>query len=171
MDNLFEFPHLTEALAAYGDYVVEKYRENLVEGGHKASGKLMSSLHTVVNVGDHSMSVDLYLEDYYKYLERERLKGSLPPVNKILEWIRIKPILPKPDSRGKLPTEEQLAWAISKNMEKIGAPSKDGLPVEPDKPLTNALESAEINYLGNIERAIELDLEEHLTSIMEILIV
>jgi len=169
-DTLFEFPETAKALQEYADYLVEEYRRNLIEHGHRATGNLISSLHTVVHVGEGSFSVDLYLEDYYKYLEKERLKGSLPPVNKILEWIQVKPILPHPNEDGKLPTEEQLAWAIAKNMENEGAPTKDGKQVPATKDLANAMESAEQNYLGRIEEAVATDLQAQFKSIISLII-
>ena len=118
----------------------------------------------MVNIGDTEMSVDLYVEDYYKYLEKERLIGKMPPVNAILDWVKVKL---------NLPTEKQngVAWAIAKNMEKIGAPSRDSLPVEPTFDLRRAIESSDTNYLGKIENALQEDLEANLTSILSVLIV
>lgn len=168
-DVLFDFPNLSIALKEYGDFLVTEYKGNLEKNGHRATGQLISSIYSVINIGQNSASVELHLADYYKYLEKERLKGSLPPVNKILEWIQVKPILPRPDENGKLPTEEQLAWAIAKNMEKEGAPTRDGMPVEPTKDLGEAIGTTDEFFWGKIEEALVEDLESMFNSSISIL--
>ena len=169
--DLFEFPNLSQALADYADYLTNTYKTSLELHNHRATGRLISSIHTVITIGENSADVELHMEDYYIYLEKERLIGSLPPVNKILEWIQVKGILPHPDSNGRIPTEEQLAWAIAKNMEKNGAPTEDGLPVEPTKDLDTSLEQTDMQFWGRIEDAITKDLENMLRSSIDILIV
>lgn len=171
MEDLFDMPNLAEALKMYGDYLVEEYRKNLKESGHFASGKLYSSLHTEIVAGGNTYDVNLYLEDYYKYVEHGRMAGNRPPINKILDWIRIKPVLPRPDKNGKLPTEEQLAFLISRSIGRIGSPGKDGLPVEPTHDLQRAMETTHNYYLGLIEQAIDKDLSEHYESLLRLVIV
>lgn len=163
-DELFKFPETSKVLAEYAQFIEQQYKANLEKDGHKATGKLISSVSTVVVIGDTSMTVEMHLEDYYKYLEKERLKGKMPPVNAILDWVKVKL---------NLPTEKQnsVAWAIAKNMKKIGAPSKDSLPVEPTFPLGKAKETADSTFWGRIETALQNDLEANLTSIISLLIV
>ena len=171
MDTLFKFPALAQVLAEYADYITTTYKQNLEKSGHKATGKLISSVHTVVNIGDFNASVDMYLEDYYKYVEKGRNEGSFPPVNKILEWIRIKPIIPRPDSNGKVPTEQQLAYLIGRNMMEKGSPTQNGLPTPPTFDLRHAKETADSSYISRIEQAIQEDLSNELTSVVSMLIV
>lgn len=164
MDSLITFPNTAQVLGEYAKFIEDQYKRNLEMNGHKATGKLISSVHTVVNIGDKSMSVDMYLEDYYKYVEKGRNRGKMPPVNAILDWVKVKL---------NLPTEKQngVAWAIAKNMEKIGSPSRDSLPVEPTYDLKTAKETTDNLYWAKIEQALQKDLKENLTSIASILIV
>ena len=163
-DELFQFPNTAQVLAEYAQYIETTYKSNLEQNGHKATGRLISSVHTVVNIGDKSMSVDMYLEDYYKYVEKGRNAGKMPPVNAILDWVKVKL---------NLPTEKQnsVAWAIAKNMEKIGSPSRNSLPVEPTFDLSKAKETTDDIYWAKIENALQTDLENNFTSIMSLLMV
>ena len=38
------------------------------------------------------------------------------PKEAILQWIKIKPVIPRPDENGKIPTPEQLAFLIGRAM-------------------------------------------------------
>ena len=53
--------------------------------------------------------------DYWKWAEYGRKPGKFPPIEKIKEWIKVKPILPRPTD-GKLPTENQLAFLIARKI-------------------------------------------------------
>lgn len=55
------------------------------------------------------------MEDYFKWAENGRGPGKFPPIEKIKEWIRIKPVLPR-QINSKLPTENQLAYLISRKI-------------------------------------------------------
>ena len=56
-----------------------------------------------------------------------RTKPHLSPVSKILEWVRVKPVIPRPNDNGKLTTPIQLAWAIAKDIEKHGTTGTESL--------------------------------------------
>lgn len=85
---------------------------------HNASGNLLSSLTAKVNFDDTKYEIVIEGADYGKYLE-EGTKPHFPPIEAILQWIRIKPILPQPYN-GKLPTEKQLAFLIGRKISKVG---------------------------------------------------
>ena len=165
MDELIKFPNTQKVLEEYAGFIKEQYKRNLEANGHRATGKLIDSIHTEVKIGDVSMSVDMYLEDYYKYVEKGRNAGKRPPINAILDWVKVKLNLPTENEN------KSAAFAIAKNMEKIGAPSRDSLPVEPTFDLKNAKETADANYWGRIEQALQQDLKDNFTSMMSLLIV
>lgn len=153
---MIEFKHLQEALAQYAQAIADKYKDNLESSGRRATGNLITSVNTTVDVNGNEFAIELQLEDYWYYVENGRGAGGFPPVNKILEWIKVKPILPQPDANGKLPTENQLAYLIGR---KIANEGFDG---------TNDLEHTmeEVDYETIIEEAIAADVMGGLDEIL-----
>lgn len=91
--------------------------------GSNASGTLSKSITGIVKMNDKYLTVSISLEDYWKYIEYGT-NPHFPPVDKIREWIRVKPVLPRPLASGKLPTENQLAFLISRKISKFGTKPK-----------------------------------------------
>lgn len=145
-----EWRNLKEALETYGQVLEEQYREQIASTGAFASGKLFDSVHHIVTVDDHTIDLSLSLEDYWKYIEEGRGPGKFPPLDKIEEWIRIKPVAPYPDSRGKVPSNKQLAFLIGR---KIAEEGTEGRHL-----LDNAIESTQ-DWMEIIEQAISKDIE------------
>lgn len=144
---MIEFTHLQQALGQYAQAIADQYKTNLENSGRRATGQLISSVNTRVLVNGQIFEIELQLEDYYKYVEEGRGAGGFPPVNKILEWIKAKPILPYPDMNGKLPTENQLAYLIGRKIANEG--------FEGTHDLENTME--EVDYESIIEDAIAED--------------
>lgn len=146
---MVEFKHLQEALAQYAQAITDRYKQNLESSGRKASGELISSVNSKVTVNGNEYAIELNLEDYWKYVE-EGTRPHFPPVSKILEWVKVKRILPTPMANGKLPTEQQLAWMIAKKIDRVGTEG------------TNDLEDTmeEVDYNTIIEEALDADILE-----------
>lgn len=111
-------------LEEYAERAEELYKRKLTDKGINASYKLLNSVETVVRRNDDEFIVSINLEPYWYYVENGRGPGRFPPIDKILEWIRIKPVIPYSDSRGRLPTEEQLAFLISRKIAEQGTEGK-----------------------------------------------
>lgn len=94
-------------------------KDTIANNCSNASGKLSQSIKGKVKQNGKWLEVSISLEDYWKYIEYGT-KPHFPPVDKIKEWIRVKPILPRPLSNGKLPTENQLAFLIGRKISKVG---------------------------------------------------
>lgn len=90
--------------------------------GTNASGTLSNSITGLVKQNDKYITISIQLEDYWKYIEYGS-KPHFPPIDKIREWIKVKPVLPQPIN-GKLPTENQLAYLISRKISKVGTKPK-----------------------------------------------
>lgn len=120
MNGLIRFDNLKKVLAEYADDFVYKYKENLSKSDRRATGSLITSVHSRIDVDGNEFAIDLNLEDYWKYVEEGRGPGKFPPIGKILEWVRVKPILPYPDKNGRLPTENQLAFLIGRKIANEG---------------------------------------------------
>ena len=118
-NTLNEFPKVAEVLERYGAEFIELYKLNLVQSGRPASGKLAESLSYHVNLGTNVYAVDISLLEYWKYIENGT-RPHFPPVSAIREWIRVKPVIPRPLANGKLPTESQLAFLIARKISRVG---------------------------------------------------
>lgn len=152
-----DFENLIEVLDEYGRAVKDMYQENLVYDNAVASGELLNSVKYIFQHNQSSFEVSLSLLDYWKYLENGRKAGKFPPINKILDWIRVKPVIPRPYN-GKLPTEEQLAFLISRKIALEGTKPRDILKLTLD----------EINeeYFVKISDALAKDVEEDIDNFL-----
>lgn len=157
-DNIFE--NLMEVLWDYAEAVKDLYKRRLIADDKVASGNLLNSVDTFIVYNNTEFMVTLSVADYMKYVENGRFPygdedagpGTLPPVSKILEWIKVKNILPTPKN-GHLPTQEQLAWAISKSIEKKG--------IKPGRQLAETVDAVNRIYIPLIQEAIEKDFDRY----------
>ena len=117
-EDLIKLPRTAEVLGRYGMEVRNGYQDKLIEHNRIANGRLLNSIEFFTEIDGNNYEVYLRLEDYWKYVENDTVP-HMPPVNKILEWVRVKPVLPRPKD-GRLPTPEGLAWAIARTIEKEG---------------------------------------------------
>lgn len=141
-------------LKEYGDAVAEEYKKRLTDGGKNASKKLLNSVHAIVERGDQAFDVSLNLMHYWKYVEygqapAGRYKQHWPPVNAILEWIKVKPVIPRPDKHGRIPTTQQLAYLIGRKIATKG--------IEPTHLLGRTLEQINAEYAEKIGQALAAD--------------
>lgn len=124
------FANLTAALEEYGAAYRDLYKAKLQQpdanGNTKvASGTLLDSVSYRVEADGTVFEVVLSLMDYWKYIETGRRAGAAPPpYEAILSWVRVKPVLPRPSDKGKLPTPEQLAQKIRWSIHRKGIPAK-----------------------------------------------
>ena len=130
VDRLVSSEVLSEFLATLNEYAEkakELYKRKLTDKEINASYKLLNSVETVVRRNDDEFTVSINLEPYWYYVENGRGPGKFPPIDKILEWVRVKPVIPYTDSRGRLPTEEQLAFLISRKIAEQGTEGRNVL--------------------------------------------
>lgn len=80
-----------------------------------ATGTLANNIRSIVKYDGRYFTLDLDTVDYFKYANDGRKAGKFPPLDDIKRWIRVKPILPTP-IKGKLPTENQLAYLIGRKI-------------------------------------------------------
>lgn len=152
VDRLISNEVLSDFLATLDDYAEkakELYKQKLTDKGINASYKLLNSVETVVRRNDDEFTVTINLEPYWYYVENGRKAGRFPPIDKILEWIRVKPVIPYSDSRGRLPTEEQLAFLISRKIAEQGT--------EPKHVLAETITELNNYYLPILKQSLERD--------------
>lgn len=108
--------------------LLAKYKENLYIEGVPASGKLTTDADAYIKVEGEHVCVYFSLQDYWKYVEYGRQPGGrFPPPDKIMQWIKIKPIIPRPGKNGKVPSLKQLAYLISRKIVVEGIKPKNVL--------------------------------------------
>ena len=152
VDRLISNEVLSEFLATLDEYAEkakELYKRKLTDKEINASYKLLNSVETTVKRGDDTFTVVINLEPYWIFVENGRNAGRFPPLDKILSWIRIKPVIPYSDSRGRLPTEEQLAFLISR---KIAEQGTEGRHV-----LYETVDELNRYYLPKLQQALDSD--------------
>lgn len=153
-NTLISFDNLEAVLLEYGKEVRNLYQLNLVHSDRIASGELLNSCEFELQVNGSSYSVVLEMAEYWKYVENGRNPGKFPPTNKILEWIMVKPVIPRPDKNGKLPTPKQLAYLIGRKIANEG--------YEGTNDLKRASDSIYKKYQSKIVAALSKDLGGYL---------
>ena len=124
-----EFPRTIEVLGRLADDVRAGYIDQLKKHGHPtAYGKdrLSDTITTQVDVDGKKFTASLNMNHYWKYLE-EGTRPHWPPTSAIQKWVEIKPVIPRPDGNGRIPTTKQLAFLISRKIAKHGTQGTHGL--------------------------------------------
>lgn len=154
--NSLTFPNLEKALNDFISDFINTYKGLLIRDNKKATGDLIRSIKPIEiefsnNKMSGSISLASYWASYWKYVEYGRRPGKFPPPNKILDWVKIKPVIPRPVN-GIKPTEKQLAFLISRKI------ARDG--IKPGNQLEEALNLSWAKNKDNISNAISADLQE-----------
>lgn len=154
-------------LDEFGKQFIDAYRAGLDAKNANASKGLYNSLNFEVKIGKQSINLDILLNDYWKYLEYG-CKGTetsypdayypahFPPTKAIEEWIKIKPVIPE-QRNGKLPTQKQLAYLISRSIYQKG--------IEPRFIFRDAVDDVWEQLKDALNEAIEKDVENNIKEI------
>ena len=155
MEKDLNFFNLEKALNSFIDDFIRTYKTLLLRDGKKASGNLIASLKPVsIKFQNNKIEADISIASYWKYVEYGRKPGKFPPIDKILNWIRIKPVLPRPRNGLKPPTEPQLAFLISRKIAREG--------IEPGNQFKEALNIVWMRHSNDISEAVSKDIESEI---------
>lgn len=149
--NTLTWDSLKTSIYDYTRRLAENYKRYLVRDKKKASGKLISSvqpLEPITNSG--SIEGRINIEDYWIYVENGRRPGKFPPPDAILDFVHEKNIQPYKQN-GKLPTENQLAFLISRSISQNG--------IKAGNQMQEALSNTPTRV---IEEAVNKDIEKNL---------
>ena len=115
-----------------------------------ASGNLLASISTKIEVDGSVYTVILNSLDYLKYLETGT-KPHWPPTEPILRWVKDKR-LPTRELTGdkSLPTEKQLTYLVCRKIAKEGT--------EPNFIIAETIEELNEIYLKRLQEALEIDI-------------
>lgn len=144
-----ELSNVRKVLDEYCAAFKERYKHHLLEDDKKATGVLISSVETSLKFGGTRIDVVLNVADYYRYVENGRKPGKFPPIAKIKQWIKDKPVIPRPDKDGRLPTENQLSFLISRSIANNG--------IEAGNQLKKTIEEMNRIYIDRLRAALDED--------------
>lgn len=147
------FNTLISTLQEYASALAQGYKDRLIADDKVASHQLINSISTEIKVGSDSFLVVLNVVDYFKWVENGRKPGGkFPPVDKILSWIKVKPIIPRPIN-GKLPTEKQLAFLIGRKIATEG--------IAPGNQLKSTVQDINAEFIPKLEAALQEDFDAY----------
>ena len=106
------FTNLQAVLEKYGEEVRNLYQDNLIRADKIATGALLNSVEFSVEQYGRRFDVVLTLADYWKWVEEGRKPGKMPPPSAILKWVLAKPVIPKPNENGRIPTPQSLFFLL-----------------------------------------------------------
>lgn len=164
-DELIEFPKTMEVLKQLAEDVKRGYIENLVRDGHPTmygQNRLTDTITTSVSVDGHKFTASLNMNKYWEYLEygtgpaRGRAQ-YWPPSDAIAKWIQIKPVIPRPDDNGRIPTPKQLNYLIRRKIHDEGITGTHGFEKTRDAIVPY--------YIGRLESAFNEDIGFYLMKV------
>ena len=160
------FPFVEAVLLRMANAVKEQYIANLQANKRPTvgfsewmashyPGKLADSITTEVTIGDGKFVASLNLNKYWKYVE-----SGVGPKGKygnpgwkaypaILDWVTIKPVIPRPDSNGRIPKPSQLAYLITRSVALNGTSGTHDLQMAKDAVIPT--------FMDSLERALRAD--------------
>lgn len=152
------FKNTIEILNSFGKLLVEEYKDSLIRNEVNASDKLFKSVKYLFKSDNRYLEIDLELKNYYWYVENGRKAGKFPPIQKIEDWIKIKPVLPYKDKNGKLPTLNQLTYLIGRKIKEKGIQGKHLLQKYVDD-IYREIEDRLVDALSeDLHNAVEIEL-------------
>lgn len=120
IDDRINWENLAIILDEYGEYLCSTLRRKMRDNKSNASYNLSDSFTYYVTIEERSSAWRYYviveMEDYWKYVNEGRPPGKRPPVSKIEEWIRIKPVQVR--SLSKEEGVKNLSYAIQRSIKK-----------------------------------------------------
>ena len=171
--SLLELTELQQVLREYAKDAREIYKYQISLGGKNASRKLIDSVKSQINVNGTEYEVVLKLQDYWKYIEGGRkgtessppgakYKAAFPPVDAILNWILVKPVLPRPSADGKMEKlrPKSLAYLIGRKIKEEG--------IEPHPALKTTQEELMKMYRERLSAALGHDVSAYIAKVVAV---
>ena len=147
------FNNLQQILDDFTKDVAETYRSLLLRDGKNATGSLISSIKPMTpELVDGTFECSLSLAPHWKYVENGRRPGKFPPIENILEWVKAKPELARPNrlDRKEL-APKQLAFLVARKIATKG--------IQPGNQLEEAMDIVYARWKDRIDAAITADIE------------
>jgi hypothetical protein len=158
--ELIKFPNLQMVMEEYISELKKQYEDNLLDNEHVATWDLVGNIEIITHFEGNDYWVGFNLEDYWKYVEYDT-RPHFPPVDALLKWIKVKPVLPYPNKNGKLPTPNQLAYLIGNKINQFGTKGTHDL--------AEANKTVYAKYEELITLALEEDVLDNIDGILKVL--
>lgn len=170
MNTIIETPHLRAVLEEFADFAAREYRaalerhERPTQGLPAGQDKHLADVVTKVTTDEGAYIVSFDMLNYWKYVE-EGVQGSANPGSPyknpgwkafpfIREWIDIKPVIPRPDDRGKVPSSKSLAYLITRSIVEKGTKGSHDLAEARQKSIEQ--------FRGRIAQALAADVSGYI---------
>lgn len=147
------FNNLQQVLDDFTKDVADTYKSLLLRDGKNATGELISSIRPMTpELVDGTFECSLSLAPHWKYVENGRRPGKFPPIDNILEWVKAKPQLARPNrlDRKEL-APKQLAFLVARKIAAKG--------IQPGNQLEEAMDIVYARWKDRIDAAITADIE------------
>ena len=150
------FNNLQQVLDDFTKDVAETYRGLLLRDGKNATGELISSIRPMTpELVDGTFECSLSLAPHWKYVENGRRPGKFPPIDNILDWVKAKPQLARPNRLDRKEiTPKQLAFLVARKIATKG--------IQPGNQLEEAMDIVYARWKDRIDAAITADIEASL---------
>ena len=143
--------------------IADIYRKKMDAADYNKQGELYNFKWTT-EWKDNLFEVYFDLPSYFPFAENGRRPGKMPPVNKILQWIEFKHLVPR-SNNGRVPTTKQLAFAISKHIALHGTEGKHLFEKTLDDP---NLDNLADNLVELITAEFEKEIEKYIETLWNI---
>lgn len=131
MSNFSE--DIAKLLNLTGEKITDTMIDTLISKDKIATGNLIQSITYQTQQSEEGAFVKISVPGYGKFVDEGRRPGDkMPPIQPILEWIKVRRI------RTPEYTQPQLAWAIAKSIAKRG--------IRPTPFIQNSIEFALANF-------------------------
>ena len=147
------FNNLQQVLDDFIKDVAETYKSLLLRDGKNATGELISSIRPMTpELVNGTFECSLSLAPHWKYVENGRRPGKFPPIDNILDWVKAKPQLVRPNrlDRKEL-APRQLAFLVARKIAAKG--------IQPGNQLEEAMDIVYARWKDRIDAAITADIE------------
>ena len=147
------FNNLQQVLDDFTKDVAETYKSLLLRDGKNATGELISSIRPMTpELVDGTFQCSLSLAPHWKYVENGRRPGKFPPIDNILDWVKAKPQLVRPNRLDRKEiSPKQLAFLVARKIATSG--------IQPGNQLEKAMDIVYARWKDRIDAAITADIE------------
>jgi hypothetical protein len=153
MEYRLENNYLLKLLNSIGSEFVDDLKQELRTLDKSATGDLINSINYKVIESNGVYNIEIYSEDYLKYVDGGRRPGKRPPISAIKPWVMAKGIK-IPNKSGGFITTESAAFIIAKSIGEKG--------IKPTNVISKVQKALFQKYEPSIKIAIQQDYQEYI---------